>query len=279
MYPVAVDVRHGVHLSAVLLESALLARVETPDAHKRDLLGRHLGEYAANFGQLLHAEAQQGGQRHTMDIAGRRSFRGIEIAMRVYPEDSQFLLLSLRPRSDAGHSADGDRMIASEHQGKVASLHDVLDLTGQNGRHARDLSQISGPLIADLQLLHVLDNEVAVIHDLVAELTQAICDPRDADGGWPHINSAASGAEIHRHAKYVHDHRDVRDRGFQRTCRRGTRPRPSSGTPSRSRSSRCTSSPPGVARGLICPPAFTTRCQGTNVPPGRAWSAYPTWRA
>src|SRR5215218_8680164 len=216
VYAVPIDIRHRVHLNAVFFQACLLARIQTSDTNQGNIFCPNLRKYAADIGQLPDSETQHGGERHTMDVSGGRGLWCVDVAMRIDPEKPQLLALPLTSRGKPGDSAHSNGVIATEHQRKVAALYDRLDLPGQMIGDPGNLGEITRPLVADLQLLHVLDDEVAVVHDLMAELSQAIVYARDANCRRPHVDAAATRAEVHRHPEHINDHRRDRTPGCQR---------------------------------------------------------------
>src|SRR5438552_16900976 len=97
-------------------------------------------------------------------------------------------------------------MVAPEHQGEVSFGHDAVDLLGHQAGDPGDLRQIAGPHIAHLELLHVLDGDIALVDHRVTELAQGDIDSGDPDGGRPHVHAASAGPEVHGDAKHVDDH-------------------------------------------------------------------------
>ena len=94
-------------------------------------------------------------------------------------------------------------MIAAEHQGKVPLGDDPLDLGADLAGGSGDLREVTGADVADLELLHVLDREVALVHHLVTQLGEALGEAGDADGGRSHVHTPPAGAEVHGDAEDV----------------------------------------------------------------------------
>ncbi len=97
-------------------------------------------------------------------------------------------------------------MVAAQDQGEVAARRDPLHLPRDHLERARDLAEIAGARVADLERLHVLDDDVTLVHDGVAELAQPIGEPGDADGGGAHVHAAPTRSEVHRHTEHADDH-------------------------------------------------------------------------
>ena len=140
----------------------------------------------------------------------------VDVAVGVDPEEAQLLPLPPAEGGDARHGARGDRVVAAEHQRKVAAGHDPIDLLARHRRRADDLGEVARVHVADLELLHVLDGDVAVVHDRVPQLAQPVLDPGDPDGGRPHVHAPPAGAEVHGDAQDVDDHEaEPAQRGLQ----------------------------------------------------------------
>ena len=58
-------------------------------------------------------------------------------------------------------------------RGKWPRAHDPLDLLARHRGRAGDLGQVARVHVADLELLHVLDGDVAVVHHRVPQLARA----------------------------------------------------------------------------------------------------------
>src|SRR5215218_6308926 len=103
--------------------------------------------------------------------------------MGVDPEQADSLILPLGIPRDARNGSHCDRVIPTQHQGEVTQAHDSPDFASKNGRGAGDLREIASPLVTDLELLHVLDDDVTLVDHLVSQLRQTVSDAGDANGG------------------------------------------------------------------------------------------------
>src|SRR6476661_7514845 len=195
--------------------------------------------------------------------------------MRVDPQHPCSLPFAPGEGRNARDAAHRDGVVTAEHQGKMVQCHDPFDLACDDTRGAGDFAEIAGAFIAHLELFHVFDDHIAVVDHLVAQLPEPPIHPSDPNGRGSHVDPPSTRAEIHRHTQNMDDH----FRGAQRTWRRSTRPLASSLIPSRASNCSWISSAPEVARRLMPPLAFTTRCHGTVLLSGKAWRAYPTCRA
>src|SRR5262245_38751399 len=67
--PRAVDVLHGEYVDSGGADDLLFTFVEVTDADEHGVLGEHLGREATDPGQLGGLGAEEGRQRHAMDVA------------------------------------------------------------------------------------------------------------------------------------------------------------------------------------------------------------------
>ncbi len=201
MNPVPVDFRHGVHPDAQVGQVFPLPILEAPDPHQRNVLRVDLGAGSSHARELLRPEAEEGGQRHAVDIAGRRGLGDVDVAVGVDPEHAELFLLLAAVRRDAGNRPDGDRVIPTQHQGKSPALKDPLDRLGEQAGGPGDLPEVSGMSAPDGDLFHVLDVEVAAVEDAVTPGGEGGCDACDPERGWTHVHATPTGTEVHRNAK------------------------------------------------------------------------------
>ena len=114
---------------------------------------------------------------------------------------------------DPGQRSHGHRVVAAEDDRDVPGALDVGDDFGQIHRHPDDLVDVVRPAVhlrelglVDLaevlrrSFVAVGDTDIAAVPDGVAETREPVAQARVADRGWPHVDSAAVAAEIHRNA-------------------------------------------------------------------------------
>src|SRR5947209_6236488 len=189
----AVDVGHRVRLHAELADDALLALVDVAQADEH---------HARRVDRVL---LQREVHRHPVYVAGRRGQRRVDVAVRVDPDHPG--RLAARP-PDAGDRAHRDRVVAAEHQRKRALRDDVVDDSGQLVADRLDDREVLRVLLGNARRLGDRDAQVAVVGHRDAELLQRLLQPRVADRRGTHVDAAAVGAQVHRHADDV----DARDR-------------------------------------------------------------------
>src|SRR5688500_8574222 len=103
--------------------------------------------------------------------------------MRIDPEQSHSLIPPLSVCRNPGHGAHRNRVIAAQVQREVAQSPAPLDLASNAGGRTGNLREIPGTLVTDLELLHVLDDDVTLVHHLVPQLRETIGDSCNANGG------------------------------------------------------------------------------------------------
>src|SRR5262245_46961352 len=85
----------------------------------------------------------------------------------------------------------------------MALLHHLPHLGGQQPVSSRDLRQVAGPKPTDLQLLHVVNEEISLVHHTMSQLAQMLIEPGDSDGGRTHVHPSATRAEVHGNTEDV----------------------------------------------------------------------------
>jgi len=93
-----------------------------------------LGAVETNVEQAFVAAPEQAGQRHAVDGAGVAGFRGVAVEVGIDPEQAD------RPAHGTGNAtpgADGNGMIATDHDGKLVRIdgqcHFVGEISAQTG--------------------------------------------------------------------------------------------------------------------------------------------------
>jgi hypothetical protein len=102
--------------------------------------------------------------------------------MGIDPEDPNAPIFSPGERRDSGDRPYRNRVIATENQGKVAEADYPFDLPRNDTRGPGNLAQVASALVADFELLHVLDHDVAIVDDLMAQLPQSLVETGNPDG-------------------------------------------------------------------------------------------------
>jgi hypothetical protein len=97
---------------------------------------------------------------------------------------------------DACYGADGDGVIAAEHQGDASALHGAVDSGGELVAGGSDLGEEFGVTVAGGRGFGLLDGDVAKVVDVIAKGVQARIEIGDAEGGGSHVDAAAALAEI-----------------------------------------------------------------------------------
>ena len=173
-----------------------LQQVDVADADQRHVLGIDLGGEAEHAGQFLRSEADAAGERHTVDIAAGTALRRVHVGVRVDPDHAEFLALLAHESRETGHGADGDGMVAADHQRRFALHAGLGDHVAEPLAHRGNLGQELGVARAFRQALLLLHRHIAEILDFIAEGGQALVKVGDAHGRRPHIHAATSLAKV-----------------------------------------------------------------------------------
>ena len=194
-----VDVAHRKNVHAGFLDQAAFFRIEIADADQRDIARLDHRSYAAQVGQFGRSIAHDRSERHAMNVAGRRGFRRVHIAVRVEPDHADALRLLAEMRGDAGRRADRDRMIAAENERQQVFVESFPDHFGEAFAGLGNFVEIFRVFLAVVLLFGLADRHIADIFHLAAQLFQARLQAGDAKGGRAHVHAAAAGAQVHRH--------------------------------------------------------------------------------
>jgi hypothetical protein len=175
---------HVVHGDVIAQQGLRVRRIDAADAEQADALGRdrrrkgRKGVKAAAPGDI--------GDGRAVQIARHGGQRGVEIAMRVQPQQEQ------RP-AGAGRML-GRTRDRTQRQRMIAPQRDRHAATGQHLGHAvaqhlgpaqRLVKLVDGRVVAAGMRQHAR-RQVAQIADLMAQIGQQPVDPGDAIGGGTH---------------------------------------------------------------------------------------------
>jgi len=128
-----IDTAHVEHFQPLLVHKALLAGVDTADAHLPDRIRADSRCHTAELNQLAGTESAQAGQWHAMQIAARGQVAGVEIGMRIQPQHSQ---VPARLATMTCHSADGadsEAVITAQQHRQMSQpqipIYGLVDIT------------------------------------------------------------------------------------------------------------------------------------------------------
>ena len=182
---------------------ARLGGIDIAHADQHGVLRRNLGRVAQHVRQLLRPHAQQRRQRHSVDVAARRGFGRIDVGVRVDPDDADLLVLAPVELRHARNRARGDGVVSAQHEGR----HPLFQGLGHCFRRSRaglgDLLQITRIRAAEFLRLGDFDGHVAAVLDMMAEGLQPRLQARYAHRRGPHVDAAAAGAHVERHADHA----------------------------------------------------------------------------
>src|SRR5208283_5834593 len=114
----------------------------------------------------------------------------------IEPDEAHALIAFAKMAGDAGHGANGDRVIPAEHQWDRSAPHGSVDAGGKFFAGRGDLGKELGVAVAGGRGFSLLYVNIAEILDVVPERLQARIEARDAERRRSHVDAAASLAEI-----------------------------------------------------------------------------------
>ena len=147
--------------------------------------------------EFRNAEAENSGQGHAMDVAGGRRFRSVHIAVSIEPDATDLLFFFAEMRGDAAGGTRGDGVISAKDQGHEAFIERFLYGVAKFLAGVGDFIDVLGAFLANGHFLSLLHDDVSDVFDLKSEVLDAGLQTGNAQGGGPHINAAAAGAEVH----------------------------------------------------------------------------------
>ena len=114
-----VDVAHVEDVEIDIVHQLLLPFVYAADADLAHPFWIDRGNGAADFDQRARPDAAQAGHRHAMDVAAWRQGVGVEVGMRIEPQNAQGLANLAAMSRDCADRADGEAMVATQKDRQV----------------------------------------------------------------------------------------------------------------------------------------------------------------
>src|SRR5258708_6304915 len=111
-----VNIAHGEDVDAGFLYDFAFLGVEVARADDDDVAGLGFGLEAQKVDEFGGAVAHDGGQRHAVDVSGRRGLRRVHVAVRIQPEVADLFFILAKIIGDAGGYASRDGMVPAENQ-------------------------------------------------------------------------------------------------------------------------------------------------------------------
>src|SRR2546428_13971532 len=140
---------HRDRAHARLADVHLLAGIEIADRHERARAA--LDRAAQRVGKRVPGETERDRERHPVDVPGRRRRRGVDVAVRVHPDDARTAARAREP----GERAHGHGMVAAEDQWHRAAPFNLLDEARELLRDADDLVHVVRAATgAEIALVH-----------------------------------------------------------------------------------------------------------------------------
>jgi hypothetical protein len=196
--PALVDVGHRVGRDRTLAECLALPVVEGAQSHEGDVLG--VDADVGPVGARELSPPEDGRQRHPVDVAARRRLGGVEVAVRVEPDDAEVAV----PGQTRG-GPDGDGVIPAEHERELAvgdGLRDRLrEAPADRPRLVEELrAALDGFARVGVAFLRSRNREVPAVRARESHPLQLVGQAGVPDRRGPHVHAAPVRAEVHRHA-------------------------------------------------------------------------------
>ena len=117
-----VDVAHGEDSGkAGAVDVVPLGGVDIADADEHRVFRRDFGRIAEDVASGSGPEAQQRCERHAMHVARGRGVRGVDVGVRIDPDDADLLALAPVELGDSGNGSGRKRVISAEQQRRLPS--------------------------------------------------------------------------------------------------------------------------------------------------------------
>jgi hypothetical protein len=192
LHPAPVEIADRVNHDAELPDECPLPGVERAHADESDSFRLHRRQ-AKPVAREAAAEPQRRGERHPVDIPGRRRLGRVQVAVSVEPQHAP------RPRGcQPAQRAHRDRMVPAEHQWQPTLAAGSLDLVCDPRAGLEDLIQEPGALGARLTRLGDRRLNVPAVLDFDPGTLEPLAEARVADRRRAHVDAAAARAEIER---------------------------------------------------------------------------------
>jgi hypothetical protein len=145
------------------------------------------------------------GDRHAVNVAGRRGVRGVEVGVGVQPEDREGPLHCRTVARDRSDRPDRERVIAAEQDRQKPTSQRIIDRVADG--LTPDGRFLEVPVAVDWRCVRIdRADDVAAILDRAAQTPQGCLDSGHAKGFRPHRAAAVAGADVRRRT----DQRDGR---------------------------------------------------------------------
>ncbi len=118
--------------------------VDVAHSDQHAVLRLHLGREIKNVRQLSRSQVPWWPPEACRGRCRWASFRGVDVGMRVDPDQADFLILAAIKLGDASHRARGNRMIAAQHQRNHAGFQRLYHQLGGFGAGGGNFFQIFG---------------------------------------------------------------------------------------------------------------------------------------
>ena len=161
-----VDIAHGENVDAGFFDDFAFLGVEIAGTDDDDVAGLGFRFEAAEINQFGCAVTHDGGERHAVNVAGRRGFGRIHVAVRIEPDvaDLFFFFAEMTRRRRAATPAAME-WSPPRTSGRKPSFRDFSTRLGDVLAGLGDFLHILGALFADRHFFRLLHFNVADVFD------------------------------------------------------------------------------------------------------------------
>ena len=181
-----------------------LLDVHVADADERRPRAVHHRREAGQVHERGRAEAEHGGERHAVDVAGGARLGGVRVGVGVEPDEAELLLPPVEVPGEAGDRPHRHRVVAAEHDRRRSRLERLAHAVAQRLADLEDLLQVlearvAGPWVSGIFTCRSPQSSTSwpSCGDLRVHL-------RHAERGGAHVDAAAAGAEVEGNADEGH---------------------------------------------------------------------------
>ena len=163
------------------------AKADEGDASR---IHRRQGPHVAREASVR--EAERGGERHSVHVAGGGGLGCVQVAVGVDPEHPADAARACQP----AERAEGDRVVAAEHERERVLLQREPDEPRDASTRCLDLRQVARRRVRVLRRLLHRRLDVPPIEYVVADPAEPVVETRVANRGRAHVDAAATGPEV-----------------------------------------------------------------------------------
>ena len=163
-----------------------------------------IGAKPARFTSAGRAEAEHGGERHAVDVAGGARLRGVRVGVGVEPDEAELLLAPVEVPREARDRAHGDGVVAPEHDRRRSRLERLAHAVAQALADLEDLLQVLEARVARGPASPGSSRAGRRGRPPRSRGARSRVHLRHAERRGAHVDAAAAGAEVEGNADEGH---------------------------------------------------------------------------